>query len=176
MVLACTVLVIVVVSLLELFYYTLKTGAPPMPSSFGAARHISRLISNSEKHTVIEIGAAWGHLAFPLAFSHPASIIRAIEISPLPWLFMKLLEKLLGVSNMRIERCDMFDASLEDADAIVCYLHSELLEELRPKFESELKPGTLVVSNTYEIPGWSPTKVERREDSYCPQIYVYQVK
>jgi len=175
MVLACTVLAIVVVSLLELSYYALKTGAPPMPSSFGAARHISRLIPKSDKHTVIEVGAAWGHLAFPLALSHPASTIRAIEISPLPWLFMKFLEKLFRITNMRIERRNMFDISFRDADAIVCYLHSELLDELRPKFEAELRPGSLVVSNTYEIPGWTPTRIETRDDSYCPQIYVYRI-
>ena len=175
MVLACTVLAIVIVSLLELFYYALSTGAPPMPSSFGAARQIASLIPNRETRTVYEVGAAWGHLAFPLALTHPKCTVRAIEISPLPWLFMKGVEKLLFVRNMRIERRDMFDVSFREAGVVVCYLHTELLDQLKPKLQSELTSGSLVVSNTYAIPGWTPTETYERDDSYCPQIYVYRI-
>jgi len=175
MVFACIVLAVVIVSLLALFYYALSTGAPPMPSSFGAARQIASLVPHREECTVYEVGAAWGHLAFPLALTHPKCTVRAIEISPLPWLFMKVIEKLLFVRNMRIERRDMFDVSFRDAGAIVCYLHTELLNQLKPKLQDELRSGTLVVSNTYEIPGWTPLEVHFRDDSYCPQIYVYRV-
>ena len=52
------------------------------------------------------------------------------------------------------------DVSLADASVVLCYLITGASEALRPKFESELKPGTRVVMETFPVPGWKPAKTK----------------
>jgi hypothetical protein len=48
---------------------------------------------------------------------------------------------------------DMYEADISRATVMILFLIPENLRRLAPKFRA-LKPGTRVVSNTYEIPGW----------------------
>jgi SAM-dependent methyltransferase len=55
---------------------------------------------------------------------------------------------------------DMFAADISKATALVLFLIPSNLEKLAPKFLA-LKPGTRIVSNTYEIGGgWQPDETE----------------
>ena len=71
-------------------------------------------------------------------------------------------------------RNNFTDASLAGASLIVCYLFPRGMERLRPKFERELTPGTLVVSNTFAVPGWRPSRVRRGADLDASAVYVYR--
>jgi predicted RNA methylase len=55
---------------------------------------------------------------------------------------------------------DMFNVDLTSADVIFLYLTTSANEKVKPKLETELKPGVRVVSHDYEIIGWKPVKVE----------------
>ncbi|MDB5809060.1 MAG: methyltransferase [Betaproteobacteria bacterium] len=48
---------------------------------------------------------------------------------------------------------DMFEADISGASVLILFLIPENLRKLEAKFRA-LKPGTRIVSNTYEIPGW----------------------
>jgi SAM-dependent methyltransferase len=52
---------------------------------------------------------------------------------------------------------DMFAADISQATVLVLFLIPENLRRLEPKFRS-LAPGTRIVSNYYEIPGWDPAE------------------
>jgi len=55
---------------------------------------------------------------------------------------------------------DMFNVDLTSADVIFLYLTTSANEKVKPKLETELKPGVRVVSHDYEIVGWKAVKVE----------------
>ncbi|HEX2828048.1 MAG TPA: methyltransferase domain-containing protein [Burkholderiales bacterium] len=56
---------------------------------------------------------------------------------------------------------DMFAADLSQASALILFLIPQNLEKLAPKFVA-MKPGTRIVSNTYEIGGgWEPDDTQR---------------
>ena len=59
---------------------------------------------------------------------------------------------------------------------IVCYLFPKGMEKLSKKLEKELKPGTLVISHTFALPGWKPFKTLDVDDLYYTKIYFYQKK
>ena len=48
---------------------------------------------------------------------------------------------------------DMYAADISQATVLALFLLPDILRKLRPKF-LEMKPGSRIVSNTYEIPGW----------------------
>ena len=56
---------------------------------------------------------------------------------------------------------DMFEADISQASVLILFLIPDNLTKLAPKF-LELKPGTRIVSNTYEIGGgWDPDESDR---------------
>ncbi len=66
-----------------------------------------------------------------------------------------------GLQNrVTIVNSDMFTVDLTSADVVFLYLTTSANEKVKPKLETELKPGVRVVSHDYEIVGWKPVKVE----------------
>ena len=67
-------------------------------------------------------------------------------------------------------------ADLSDADVIYCYQASGAIQQLRDKFNRELRPGTIVISNTYTIERWlAPTVVTLWHGIITRNIYLYEV-
>jgi SAM-dependent methyltransferase len=59
---------------------------------------------------------------------------------------------------------DMYQTDISQATVLPLFLLVENLRKLEPKFRN-LKPGTRIVSNTFEIPGWEPVEVGRSSDN-----------
>jgi hypothetical protein len=74
---------------------------------------------------------------------------------------------------------DMYEADISQASALILFLIPYNLMKLAPKF-LELKPGTRIVSNTYEIGGgWSPDETDRLQLclSWCvAHLYIVPAK
>jgi protein-L-isoaspartate O-methyltransferase len=86
----------------------------------------------------------------------------------------------LGLEGrVKIVQSDLFKVDLTQADVVTLYLTTSANDKVKPKLESELKPGVRVVSHDYEILGWRPVKI----DNFCENprlgypshtIYVYK--
>lgn len=55
---------------------------------------------------------------------------------------------------------DMYGTDISQATVLALFLLTENLDKLKPKFLN-LRPGTRIVSNTYEITGWSADETAR---------------
>ncbi|RLG89330.1 MAG: SAM-dependent methyltransferase [Thermoprotei archaeon] len=65
-----------------------------------------------------------------------------------------------GVANrVKIINASFFDVSIRDATVVYMYLLTSVNKALRPKLETELAPGTRVISLDFEIPGWIPVRM-----------------
>ncbi|HEV3008373.1 MAG TPA: class I SAM-dependent methyltransferase [Burkholderiales bacterium] len=53
---------------------------------------------------------------------------------------------------------DMYEADISQATVLALFLLPDNLSQLRPKFE-QLRPGTRIVTNGYQIAGWEPNEV-----------------
>ncbi len=53
---------------------------------------------------------------------------------------------------------DLFEADIKEASVVTLYLLPSLNLKLRPKLWSELKPGTRVVSQSFDMGDWQPEK------------------
>ncbi len=160
---------------LGLVVHALIVGVAPAPTSPRVASVMLALIPPGIEGVVFELGSGWGTLAFPLARRLPRCTIRALEISPLPWLFSRLRHAVERLTNLSIRRADFRHVALGDAALVVCYLFPAAMDRLKPKMEAELKPGAYVLSNTFAVPGWRPEAVRRADDLYATTVYLYRV-
>ncbi|MEE9539038.1 MAG: hypothetical protein V3W10_06870 [candidate division NC10 bacterium] len=79
-----------------------------------------------------------------------------------------------GGAEVRFQ--NFMHVDLSDADVIYCYQASGAIQQLRDKFNRELRPGTIVISNTYTIERWlTPSVVTLGHGITVRNIYLYEV-
>jgi hypothetical protein len=166
-------IVLVVIGLI--FIYALRTGISPMPSSAKVRQSMFEMLPEDLEGTVFELGSGWGNLAVPLAKRYPKCAVRGYEISPLPWLYSWFWGRGAGQSNLIFHCRDYFRADLSTAALVVVYIHADGMAKLKPKFEAELKPGTLVLSNFFQVRGWIPIQETTVNDLHRSKVYLYQI-
>jgi hypothetical protein len=97
------------------------------------------------------------------------------EINPVAYLKARLFS--LGPNNIKIRRENFWEADLSDADVVFCYLYPDVMKKLAAKFTVDLKPGTVVVSSNFSLPGFIPSKIIRLESSWQNDpMYVYHLR
>ncbi len=79
-----------------------------------------------------------------------------------------------GVSDKAtFEKADLFETDLSSADVITLFLLSSINEKLRPII-LDLKPGTRIVSNTFDMGDWEPDETSEPVDgcsSWCRALF-----
>ena len=153
--------------------------APFVGSPNPVIRHMLQLAQLQKDEIFFDMGAGDGRTVIMAAKDFGA---RAVGIELREDLAKKALTNIqeLGLQDhITIIESDMFTVDVHPADVVFLYLTTSANEKVKPKLESELKPGARVVSHDYEILGWKPVKTE----NFCenPQlgypshtIYVYR--
>ena len=103
--------------------------------------------------------------------------VRAIgyEINPLAYLKARLLS--FGPENIKIRLQNFWKADLSEADVVFCYLYPDVMKKLAAKLASGLKPGAVVVSSHFSLPGFVPSEVLRLKRSlHSDPVYIYRLK
>jgi len=158
-------LILLCIAALIIAFDTQRWGISPMPTSRKAKKIILELAGEGE---VYELGSGFGSLAFSLS---RRGRVKAYEMALIPY----LISKMLPSKNLKITRKDFFKESLSDAKVIVCYLYPGAMARLKEKFKKELQEGAIVISNSFCIPGWKPTKVIEVGDFFRSEIYLYSL-
>ena len=160
----------------SIVWYTVRNDISPMPTSPKVKRVLlDALEQRTVRGRIFELGSGWGTLAFALARRFPRCDVLAFENSPVPYMVSRWRQALFPRPNLSLRRTDFLRFSLSDADAVVCYLYPGGMARLREPFERELRPGTLVISNTFAVPGWTPEQVVQAADLYRTKVFVYRV-
>lgn len=59
---------------------------------------------------------------------------------------------------------------------VCCYLYPDVMKRLAKKLESDLRPGTVVISCNFALPGFTPSKVFRPAGSWHNDpLYIYKM-
>src|SRR5918995_3923446 len=68
-------------------------------------------------------------------------------------------QKMVVSDKVEIRQGDLFEANIHDATVVTLYLLQTLNEKLMPKLKKELKPGTRIVSQSFNMgESWPPDK------------------
>jgi len=152
--------------------WTIKNGISPMPTSPKVKRRLLEILPVVQGR-IYELGSGWGTLAFSLSRHYPEAQIIGFETSPVPYWISKLCLNLSSSRNLTFERRDFFNVELKDATMVVCYLYPGAMRKLGEKLIQELKPGALIISHTFALPGWEPKATYEVDDLYRTKIYIY---
>jgi SAM-dependent methyltransferase len=94
------------------------------------------------------------------------------ELNLLAYIKAKFL--CFGRKNIQIKLRNFWTADLSDADVVFCYLFPDVMRDLAAKLKSDLKPGAVVVSCNFDLPGFIPERILRPGNSFHNDpIYIY---
>ncbi len=122
---------------------------------------------------LIDIGCGDGRVLRMASRSFGASAV-GYEVNLLAYIKARLL--CMGDRNIQIKWKNFWNEKLTAADVVFCYLYPDVMKRLSEKLQSELKPGTVVASCNFPLPGLHPQKVLRPGGAlHNDPLYIYQV-
>ena len=158
-------------------YYTLRVGITPMPSSRKAVSAMIGIIPSNLKGTIVDLGAGWGTLGYPVAKAFPEATVVGYELSPIPWAYSRIKQFVARRRNLTFKRKGISEVDLSTVDIVLVYLQPRAMRRLSPKLRDELKPGALVLSNSFPLPGWEQSAVYELSThrlSTSRRVYAYE--
>lgn len=95
------------------------------------------------------------------------------EVNPLAYLKARLFS--IGSNKINIKRKNFWQADLSEADVVFCYLYPDVMKRLATQLAARLKPGAVIVSSNFALPGFVPSRVIRLASSlHNDPIFIYQ--
>jgi Methyltransferase domain len=131
---------------------------------------VERMLTLAElrdNDVVVDLGSGDGLIPLTAARMNPRLRGWGVDIDP------KLVERsnararTEGVADrVRFEHRNAFDADLRDATVVTMWLFPELMRLLRPVILERARPGTRVLTSTWNLGSWKPDKVGEDGTTY----------
>ena len=160
--LLCSHLVVALLSLAAVQAQSPKPKRSPdvpfVPTTEAAVQEMLKLAEVKKSDVVYDLGCGDGRIVIAAAKSFGARGV-GIDIDPMRINEAKQNARAAGVENLvRFEENDLFEADIREASVVTLFLLPHVNLKLRPKLLQELKPGTRIVSNTFDMDDWKPEK------------------
>ena len=150
---------------LSVIVLTAQTGTPRrepdvpyVPTTEAAVQAMLKLGEVKQTDVVYDLGCGDGRIVIAAAKNLGARGV-GIDINPVRIGEAKENARKAGVEKLvRFEENDLFEADIHEATVVTLFLLPHINLKLRPKLLHDLKPGTRIVSNTFDMGDWKPEK------------------
>jgi ribosomal protein L11 methylase PrmA len=154
-------------------FAALGAGFAPTPEE--AARKMMSMAQLRRGEVLYDLGCGDGDLLTVAAVEFGARAV-GVEIQDKLIKYARRRIRDMGLKDqIKLIKDNFFKVDIDEADVVALYLTPFILEKLKLKLETELKPGARIVVYKYPVEGWVPKEVhnafEGKED---PKIFLYQ--
>lgn len=157
--------------LAAIYWTSFRTRVPLYLTNQATIAALDRLMASRRPTRVLDLGCGTGTLLVALAHRHPDSQLTGIESAPAPYLIGRLRAR--GQPNIRVKRGDFFAASWAEQDFIYAFLSPVPMSRVGEKAIREMRPGSMLVSNSFVIPELQATDVIEVGDRRGTRLFVY---
>ena len=135
-----------------------EPDVPYVPTTEAAVQAMLKLAGVKKSDVVYDLGCGDGRIVIAAAKTYGARGV-GIDINPVRIGEAKENAKAAGVEKLvRFEENDLFQADIREATVVTLFLLPNINLKLRPKLLQDLKPGTRIVSNTFDMDDWKAEK------------------
>lgn len=150
---------------------SLRTRVPLFLSSRQAVAALAQCIPARPGLRVMDLGCGLGGPLAGLARLRPDLVLHGVEAAPLNWLISRL--RLDG--RARIHLGSLWDEDLARYDVVYAYLSPAPMARLWDKARREMRPGSLLISNSFAIPGVAPDRVIALDDLGRTRLLLWRI-
>ena len=159
------------VLLLLVFWRTDRSRVPLYLSNAATAQAVVGLLPATPCH-VVDLGCGDGRLLKALARARPDCEFVGFEHAPLTWAWARLAT--LGLANCRVRYGNFWRQNLGPYHAAYAFLSPVPMPRLWAKAGAEMRPGSLLLSNSFPVPGVEAERVVAVGDRRDTQLHVYR--
>ena len=129
-----------------------------VPTTDPAVDAMLTLADVKKTDVVYDLGCGDGRIVITAAKKYGARGV-GIDIDPKRIAEARENAKKAGVEHLvRFEENDLFLADIKEATIVTLFLLPQLNLKLKPKLLADLKPGTPIISNTFDMRDWKAEK------------------
>lgn len=170
---------------LQIYILVFNKGVPNIRTAPAIRKKVIEILKRDfaarrkKNYTIIDLGSGNGLFTREIARALPGARVIGIETSPQQFTWATKLKRRCRLANLHYEKADFLARDLADADAVVMYLVSYLMEKVGCKLHKDLKKDALIVSNRFRLgDGWKPQKTIKVSTLYPHQkkVHVYRKK
>jgi len=132
------------------FRGSLRDRVPLFLSDQPAIDRLLELVTSEHPVSVVDLGCGTGGLLQALRRARPIARLRGVENAPLTWLIARWR---LRDAAVDVAYGSIWDEPLSHHDVVYAYLSPAAMPRLWAKACQEMRPGSLLVSNSFEVPG-----------------------
>lgn len=137
----------------------IKKDVPYVPTPQNVVDEMLKLANVTKNDVVYDLGCGDGRLVITAVKKFGAKRGFGVDIDPQRIAESNANAKTAGVTDrVSFAVQDLFQTDLKEASVVTLYLLPAVNLKLRPKLLSELRPGTRVVSHSFDMGDWKPEK------------------
>lgn len=157
--------------LLSIFYGAARERVPLYCTGPRTVHALLRHLPKREGLRLLDVGSGWGSLLVGLTEARPDASFVGVENAPLSYLLGRL--RLAGRRNVRLACGDLWRQDFAAYDVVYVFLSPAVMERLWRKAQGEMRPGSLLVSNTFVVPGVPADEVIEVGDRRGTLLYLW---
>ncbi|MFT6558839.1 class I SAM-dependent methyltransferase [Sneathiella sp.] len=166
---------VVLVLLLATFWNVAVNRVPLYLTNDLTAQKIETLLPKRDGLQVIDLGSGLGGTMRQIGKNQPGHFFFGAESAPAPFIVSVILNKVSGAKNVRFLFGSFWKLDLEQFDVVYCFLSPVPMSALFEKAKSEMKPGSLFISNSFQVPGHKPDRTVTVKDGRKTKLLIWKI-
>ena len=152
---------------------TIRSGVPLYLSGNTALEGLCTLLPATAPLRVLDAGSGIGTMVAYVSERRPDACVTGIESALGPWLLSRLRAALCA-GRFQVSLDDFWDVDFGRYDVVYAYLSPAAMPRLWNKARRDMRPGTLLVSNRFEIAGQPATRTIQ-PGGRADRLYVWRM-
>lgn len=153
------------------FSNTTRGRVPLYLTNRETASVLKDLMKDRAATRVLDLGCGLGGVV--RALDGEGRQARGVENAPAVYLAARLLSLFAGKGEIR--RGDLWKTDVSQEDVVYAFLSPAPMAALWQKLSSEMKPGSLFVSNSFAVPDVDPDEIWELSDSRKTRLFLYPI-
>jgi SAM-dependent methyltransferase len=146
---------------------------PFVPTPQEVVTAMLKLAKVTPKDVVYDLGCGDGRIVITAAKDFGCRAV-GVDIDPERIKEARQKAQEAGVTDrVTFREGDLFTADIHDATVVTLYLLPDVNLQLRPKLQKDLRPGSRIVSNTFDMDDWKP---DQKEVVVSRTIYLWTIR
>jgi len=151
--------------------YSSLMGAPYVPTKNKLAIEILKEIKFKKNGLFVELGSGDARITRTAVKNYPVRGM-AVDVNGLLIFWSKILSRFDGTRNrIYYVTKNILNVDLKKADYIYLFLFPALIDKLLPKFNKDLKKGTIIISHGFPISKYKNRMIKQVDRIPFPTYY-----
>ncbi|HHS99620.1 MAG TPA: hypothetical protein ENK73_02070 [Thiomicrospira sp.] len=118
----------------------------------------------------MDLGCGLGGNVVFMSQQHGVAQSQGVETAPIPYLIARVFTAFRGG---QVFAQDLWKTPLKDCSIVYAFLSTEPMPRLWEKAKSEMRPGSVFVSNSFPVPDLDPSEIWELPDNRQTKLFIY---